>query len=86
MDFKEYVTFTTTTKDGKEIEMAVVDEFDFENKHYVAASVIKEDEVQADGIYIYRCIIKGDDFKIEKITKQFEYKQVVEAYMNMEEE
>ena len=86
MDFKEYVTFTTTTKDGKEIEMAVVDEFDFENKHYVAASVIKEDEVQVDGIYIYRCIIKGDDFKIEKITKQFEYKQVVEAYMNMEEE
>ena len=85
MELQEYVTFKTTTKDGIEIEMAIVDEFDFEKKHYVAASVIKDDEVQTDGIYIYRCIIKGDDFKIEKITKQFEYKQVVEAYMNMEE-
>ena len=26
-EFKEYVTFTTTNREGNEIEMAVVDEF-----------------------------------------------------------
>ena len=86
MDYKEYVTFQITAKDGTEVEMAVVDEFDFENKHYVAAAVIKDDEILDEGIYIYRCIVKDDDFKVEKITRQFEYNQVVEAYMNMEEE
>ena len=33
-EFDEYITFTTTTKDGSEVEMAVMDEFDFEGKHY----------------------------------------------------
>lgn len=86
MDYQEYVTFQITAKDGSDVEMAVVDEFDYENKHYVAAAVIKDDEILADGIYIYRCIVKGDDFKVEKITRQFEYNKVVEAYMSMQEE
>ena len=32
-DFDEYVTFTVTDKNGAEVEMAVVDEFDFEDDH-----------------------------------------------------
>ena len=40
--FEEYVTFYVTAKDGSEVEMAVVDEFDFEKKHYVAAFVARE--------------------------------------------
>ena len=32
-DTQEYITFTVTTKDGAEVEMAVVDEFEFEKKH-----------------------------------------------------
>lgn len=86
MDYKEYVTFTVTTKDGTEVEMAVVDEFDFENKHYLVGAVVKDDEIIDDGRYIYRCVMNGDDFKAEKITREFEYNRVAEAYMNMDEE
>ena len=82
---REYVTFKILTKEGKEVEMAVVEEFDFEKKHYVVGAVVENDEIIDDGRYIYRCKMVGNDFEVEKITKQFEYKQVVEAYMNMEE-
>lgn len=85
-DSREYVTFNIIAKDGAEVEMAVVDEFDFENKHYVVGAIVKDDEIIDDGRYIYRCKIIGDDFEVEKISKQFEYKKVVEAYLSMDEE
>lgn len=84
--YEEYVTFQTTTKDGTEIEMAVVDEFDFENKHYVVAVLVKDDEIVDDGRYIYRYTVKDDDFVVEKITREFEYNRVAQAYMSMDEE
>ena len=85
-EYKEYVTFQVKAKDGSDVEMAVVDEFEFENKHYVVGAVVKEDEISEDGRYIYRSVMKGDDFTVEKITREFEYKKVVQAYMEMDEE
>lgn len=85
-EYDEYVTFNVTAKDGSEVEMALMDEFDFEGKHYVVGAVIKDDVIQEDGLYIYRSVIEKDGFRVEKITREFEYKQVVEAYMEMEEE
>ena len=82
-DFQEYVTFTVTTKDGNEVEMAVVDEFDFKNKHYVVGALIEGDTINEDGMYIYKSVIKGDDFTVEKITSEVEYKQVAEAYLKI---
>ena len=38
--FEEYVTFHVTASDGSDVEMAVVDEFDFEDKHYVVGAVV----------------------------------------------
>ena len=84
MENREYVTFHVTAKDGTEIEMAVVDEFEFEKKHYVVGAVVVDDEIQEDGLYIYKSVIKGDDFEVEKITREFEYKRIAEAYMSME--
>lgn len=88
MEYNEYVTFTVTTKAGDTVEMAVVDEFDFENKHYVVGALVKEDEIIEEGRYIYKCIMKDGDeeFKVEKITREFEYNRIAEAYMNMEDE
>ena len=83
-EFDEYITFTVTTKDGSEVEMAVMDEFDFESQHYVVGAVIKGDTIQDDSRYIYRSIIDGDDFSVEKIKREFDYKRIAEAYMNME--
>ena len=85
-EFNEYVTFHVTAKDGSDVEMAVVEEFDFEHKHYVVSAVVKDDVILDDGTYIYRCIMKGDDFTVEKITDASEYQKVVQAYMDMDEE
>lgn len=85
-EYMEYVTFHVKAKDGSDVEMAIVDEFDFENKHYVVGAVVKDDTILDDGRYIYRSIIKGDDFTVEKITREFEYNKVVKAYMSMDEE
>ena len=85
-EYSEFITFHTTTKDGSDVEMAVMDEFDFEEKHYVAAAVIKEDTIQDEGRYIYQSVIEGEGFRIEKIKREFDYKRIAQAYMNMDEE
>lgn len=41
--YGEYVTFSVTAKDGTELEMVVVDDFDFEKKHYVVGAIVKDE-------------------------------------------
>ena len=84
-EFDEYITFTVTAKDGSEVEMAVMDEFDFEGKHYVVGAVIKDDTIQVDGRYIYESVVKGEEFTVEKIKREFDYKRIAQAYMEMDE-
>ena len=84
-EFDEYVIFTVTDKNGAEIEMAVVDEFDFEDEHYVVGAVIEEDTIKDDAHYIYRAIIGNEGFTVEKIRREFDYNRIAEAYMEMEE-
>lgn len=84
-EFNEYLTFHITAKDGSDVEMAVVDEFDFENKHYVVGAVVKDDTIMDDGRYIYESIVNGDDFTVEKIKREFDYNRMAKAYIEMEE-
>ena len=84
-EFNEYLTFHITAKDGSDVEMAVVDEFDFENKHYVVGAVVKDDTIMDDGRYIYESIVNGDDFTVEKIKREFDYNRIAKAYMEMED-
>ena len=84
-EYNEYVTFHVTARDGSDVEMAVMDEFDFEDRHYVVGAVVKDDTILDDGRYIYRSMIDGDDFTVEKISREFDYKRIAEAYMNMDE-
>lgn len=84
-NYNEYVTFHVTSKEGTDIEMAVVDEFEYNHKQYVVGAVVEGDTILEDGLYIYRSIINGDDFTVEKIEKEDEYRKVAEAYMEMEE-
>lgn len=83
--YNDYLTFHVTAKDGSGVEMAVVDEFDFENKHYVVGAVVQDDTILDEGRYIYRSVIDEDDFTVEKITREFEYNRIAQAYMNMDE-
>lgn len=79
-----YVTFTVTAADGSEVEMAIVDEFDFENKHYIVSARVVDDVISDEGQYIYRAKMNGDDFTPEKITNQVDYERIVKAYVEME--
>ena len=84
-EFQEYVTFHVTARDGSEVELAVVDEFDFEDKHYVVGAVVEDDTINDEARYIYLSIIDGDDFTVEKIEKEFEYNRIAQAYLHMED-
>ncbi len=85
-DEKEYLTFTVTASDGNEVELAVVDEFEFENKQYIVAARVIDDTISDEGQYIYRAKIADDDFEAEKITNAIDYKRIAEAYMEMDDE
>lgn len=82
-EFQEYNTFTVTTKEGTEVEMAVIDEFEYERKHYVVGAIIENDTINEDGMYIYRSVINGEEFSVEKIDSEAEYMKVAKAYMEM---
>lgn len=84
-EFQEYVTFSVTASDGRTVEMAVMDEFDFVQKHYVVGAVIEDNTVKEDGLYIYKAKIKENDFTVEKITNHVEYEKISRAYMEMDE-
>jgi len=58
MDYQEYITFHVTAKDGTDVEMAVVDEFDFEDKHYVVGAVIQDDTVFYSNVISYINLLK----------------------------
>jgi len=80
----EFVTFIVKAADGQYVEMAIVDEFDFENKHYIVAARVVDDAISNEGQYIYRAKITEDDFIPEKITNHVDYERIVNAYMEME--
>ena len=84
-DLKEYVIFTTTDKAGNEIEMAVVDEFEFEHQNYVAGALIEDNTVNEEGVFIYRVKEMGEELAVEKILNQTEYQKIAKAYMEMED-
>ncbi len=83
-EYQEYVTFNITAKDGSEVEMAVVDEFDFEEKHYVVGAVVQDDTILDDERYIYLSVENGEDFDVAKIETEEEYGRVADAYLQME--
>lgn len=83
-DSEQYVTFMIEISDGKEVEMAVLLEFEFENKYYVAAGLIEGDEIQ-EGVYIFK-VKDSEEFAVEKLRNKFEYDKVSKAYLAMLED
>lgn len=77
----EYVTFTVTAKDGAKVEMAVVDEFNYDRKNYVVGAIIQDDTINEDGYYIYRLKLKEEGFDVEKINDPKEYEKISKAYL-----
>lgn len=77
--FEEYTTFQYEMSDGREHEFAIVEEFDFEDKHYILVSEVQEDALM-DGVYLFRSETKGEDFFVEKLEDKEEYARVTAAY------
>lgn len=84
MEEKAYSTFHVKARDGRDIEMAVVDEFDFDHKHYVVGSVVEDDTILDEGQYIYRCTLLEDGFSVSQITNALEFEKISRAYMEMD--
>ena len=78
---EEYITFMTETKAGEQVEMAVVDEFEFEGKAYGAASLVEDDTILED-VFIYR-VKDTEEFAVAKLRNNFEYEKVSKAYLEM---
>ena len=86
-DTREYVTFHVTSRDGADVELAVVDEFEYKHKHYVVGAVVKDDCVmEEDGVFIYRGIPTEDDFEVEPIRNAFDFEEIAKAYAEMSEQ
>ena len=75
---EEYEVIRIPVSDGTEKEFAIMDTFT--EKHYMAVSLIEEDEIQ-EGVYLYRYRDAEDgDIVVEQITEPAEYKRVSRAY------
>lgn len=83
-NYDEYATFKVTSSSGEEVEMAVLEEFEYDHHTYVAAAVVEDDTINEDGVYIYKAKLINDEIIAEKITDKELYAQVVQAYMELE--
>lgn len=83
--FDEYVIFTVKNKAGEDVDMALVDEFDYKHKHYVVGAIVEGETINEDGLFIYRAVEKEDDFEAVKIESPSEYEEIAKAYMELGE-
>jgi len=83
-EFKEYTLFKVTASDGNEVEMAVIEEFEYDHKTYVAAAVVENDTINEDGLYIYEAKVEDEELVVKKITDKDLYAAVTKAYLEIE--
>lgn len=74
-----YDTVMIPLSNGQEQEFAIMDEFTFENRHYIAVSVVSGDEIQ-EGLYLYRATPVGEQLDISMIDDEEEFEKVTSYY------
>ena len=83
-EFFEYETFMLELN-GEEMEFAITEEFDFEEKHYILCGKVNGDMLE-EGVYLFRAISEETEITVEIIETEKEYDRIVEAYYEMCEE
>ena len=78
----EFDTFNLELN-GKEIEFAITEEFDFEGKHYILCGEVTGDEINDEEVYLFRAVMEENDITVESIETEEEYDRIVEAYYEM---
>ena len=74
-DMKMYDTVRIPLSSGREAEFAIMDEFEFEEKHYIAVSLVIKEEIQ-EGMYLYRAEPDGTELEISRIEDPEEFEKV----------
>lgn len=83
MDTQEYETIMVDLEDGSQGEFAIVDRFDYKEKHYVVVAQVVDDTVSEEGLFIYQAEEEEESITITKITADI-YAKVAEYYMSLE--
>jgi len=68
---------------GKDIEFAITEEFDFEGKHYILCGEVNGDEINDEEVYLFRAVVEEEEITVESIDSEEEYDRIVEAYYEM---
>ena len=75
----EYETFTLDMN-GKEVEFAIIEEFELEGKNYILCSEVVDDEIRDEDLYLFRAKTEGNEIEVESIESEEEYNHIVEEY------
>ena len=78
-EFQVYDTVMITVSSGADKEFAIMDEFDFEGKHYIVVSPVEGNQVQ-EGLYIYSAVVSGEELEVSRIEDAEEFEKVSAYY------
>ena len=84
-DMVEYDTFTYELN-GKTMEWAITEEFEFEGKTYIVCAEVVGDSLSDEGLYLFEGISEGEEITVRNIDSEEEYNRVVDAYCALEED
>ena len=81
----EYDTFTYDLN-GKVMEWAIVDNFEFEGKKYIVCQEVVGDTLSEEGLYLFESVSEeGDEITVKNIDSEEEYDKAVDAYCALED-
>lgn len=81
----EYDTFTYELN-GKTMEWAIVEEFEFEEKTYIVCQEVVGDSLSDEGLYLFEGVSDGEEITVKNIDSEEEYNRVVDEYCKRCEE
>ena len=81
----EYDTFTYELN-GKTMEWAIVEEFEFEEKTYIVCQEVVGDSLSDEGLYLFEGVSEGEEITVRNIDSEEEYNRVVDEYCKRCEE
>ena len=81
----EYDTFSYELN-GRVMEWAITEEFEFEGKTYIVCAEVVGDELSDEGLYLFEGISEGEEITVRNIETEAEYNRVVDAYCKLNEE
>ena len=75
----EYDTFELELN-GRVVEFAITEEFEYEGKNYIICGEIVGDEIKDDELYLFEGITEGEEITVKSIETEEEYNRIVDAY------